>query len=66
MKAWEAIFIQSPVNDGRYEEDDLPQLNWEWPKETWFRNRLGYVREREPVLSLKTLRKFSHQEHANA
>jgi hypothetical protein len=41
-------------------------LNWEWPKETWFRNRLGYVREREPVLSLKTLRKFSHQEHANA
>ena len=51
MKAWESIFLQSPVNVGYYDEDDLPHLNWEWPKETWFQTRLDYLREREPVLS---------------
>jgi len=29
--------LQSPVNDGYYDENDLLHLSWEWPKETWFR-----------------------------
>ena len=61
MNAWESIFLQSPANEGCYDEEDLPQLNWEWPKETWFRSRLDYVREREPVLSLRSHRKLGHQ-----
>lgn len=48
MNAWESVFLQSPVNDGCYEEDDLPQLNWEWPKKTWFQTRLDYVRDHKP------------------
>ncbi len=60
MNAWESIFLQSPVNDGCYEEDELPQLNWHWPRETWFQIRLDYVREHEPLLSLKSYRKLGY------
>jgi hypothetical protein len=61
MNAWESIFLQSPVNDGCYDEDNLPQTIWPWPKDTWFRNRLDFLREHEPVLSLKAYRKLVHQ-----
>jgi hypothetical protein len=61
MNTWASIFLQSPVNDGCYEEDDLPQVNWDWPKATWFQIRLYHVREHEPVLSLKSHRKLGHQ-----
>jgi len=40
MNAWESIFLQSPVNDGCYDVDELPQQNWRWPKGTWFQARL--------------------------
>jgi hypothetical protein len=59
MKPWESIFLQSPVNDGYYDEEELPQLAWEWPKETWFQTRLDYVREREPVLSRRIARRLA-------
>jgi hypothetical protein len=29
MNAWESIFMQSPVNNGFYEEDELQQQNRE-------------------------------------
>jgi hypothetical protein len=61
MNAWESVFLQSPVNEGSYEEDELPQLNWEWPRETWFQTRLDHVREHGPVLRLKSYRKFNRQ-----
>lgn len=64
MNAWESIFLQSPVNDGCYEEEVLPQLNWLWPKETWFQHRLDYVREHVAPLRLKYHRKFGF--HAEA
>ena len=66
MNAWESIFLQSPANDGYYDEDDLPQLNWEWPKETWFQVRLDQVRERDPLRGLRFYRRFNHavQQHA--
>lgn len=60
MKVWESIFMQSPVNDGCYEEDDLPHVNWDWPKATWFQSRLDYVREHEPIGNVRTLRKLGN------
>ncbi|HSK30874.1 MAG TPA: hypothetical protein VLA17_13010 [Candidatus Limnocylindria bacterium] len=57
MNAWESIFLQSPVNDGCYEEEDLPQSNWDWPKETWFQSRLDHVREHEPRRRLRSYRR---------
>ena len=60
MNAWESVFLQSPVNDGCYEEVDLPQQNWDWPKGTWFQARLDQIRDHEPVLKRKSQRKLSH------
>ena len=54
MNAWESIFVQSPVNEGRYDEDELPYLNWDWPKETWFQTRLNQLRKHQFAASLKT------------
>lgn len=62
MKAWESIFLQSPVNNCWYDEDDLPQLNWKWPKETWFETRLDYVREHQSLRRVKFLPKPAHPE----
>jgi len=61
MNAWESVFLQSRVNDGRYDGDSLPQTIWPWPKDTWFQNRMDFVREHEPVLSLKACRNLAHQ-----
>ena len=36
MNSWEAIFTQSPVNQGYYNEQRLPQQHWAWPRGTWF------------------------------
>jgi hypothetical protein len=38
MNGWESIFYQSPVNNGRYDEDELPQVNWDWPSGTWLQS----------------------------
>lgn len=57
MNAWESVFTQSAVNFSRYDRDDLPYHNWEWPSGTWFQVRLDYVREHEPVWSVKSSRK---------
>jgi hypothetical protein len=64
MNAWKSIFLQSRVNDGCYEEDKLPQSNWDWPKETWFQSRLGFVREHLPRVSLKSQGKLGHRVEA--
>ena len=49
--------MQSPVNNGFYEEDELQQQNWSWPKGTWFQTRLDFVREQMP-LQLKSSRRI--------
>ena len=59
MNTWEAIFMQSPVNEGYYDEHVLPQQNWDWPKGTWFQARLDYTREHRSPLGLKSSRKMS-------
>jgi hypothetical protein len=56
VNAWESIFLQSPVNSGYYGEDELPQQNWQWPKETWFQGRLDYIRGQEPLFNRKSHR----------
>lgn len=47
MNTWETIFSQSPVNNGFYNGDELPQMHWDWPKRTWFQARLSQVREHD-------------------
>lgn len=61
MSAWESIFFQSPVNSGYYDEDELPQSNWEWPNGTWFQSRLDYIRDYEPLRRLKSQRKLARK-----
>jgi hypothetical protein len=50
MSYWESVFLQSKVNRGAYDGDRLPTQNWDWPRETWFQKRLGYLRKTQPVL----------------
>lgn len=56
MNSWEAIFSQSPVNDGYYDEHELPHLRWEWPSATWLQARRDYLREHQPIQTGKTIR----------
>jgi hypothetical protein len=44
MTSWELIFLQSRVNNGAYDGDELPASNWDWPRGTWFQERLNYLR----------------------
>ena len=61
MNAWQSIFYQSPANRGYYDEDELPQLNWEWPNGTWFQARLEYIRDYEPLRRLKSNEKLARK-----
>jgi hypothetical protein len=45
MNTWRLIFLQSKVNNGVYDGDRLPMHNWDWPKGTWFQERLRYLRK---------------------
>ncbi len=38
---WQTILLQSKANGCSYRGEDLPQTNWEWPKKTWFQERLS-------------------------
>ena len=44
MSAWQFIFLQSKVNNGRYDGERLPIQSWEWPRGTWFQERLVNLR----------------------
>ena len=61
MNAWQSIFFQSPANSGYYDEDELPQLTWEWPNGTWFQARLEYIRDYEPLRRLKSHGKLARK-----
>jgi hypothetical protein len=62
MTNWEAIFTQSPVNQGYYNEQRLPQQHWAWPHGTWFQSRLDLIRDHASGGALKTSRKFKETE----
>ncbi|HEV8721815.1 MAG TPA: hypothetical protein VGW77_14385 [Candidatus Binatia bacterium] len=57
MNTWEAVFSQSPVNEGYYNGDQLPQVRWAWPRATWFQARLDQIRDHERAALLKGNRK---------
>jgi hypothetical protein len=59
MSYWQLILLQSKANGCFYHDKNLPQQNWEWPKNTWFQERLsrhlqalelGTVKESEVVV----------------
>jgi hypothetical protein len=47
MDSWQLIFSQSRVNNGAYDGDRLLPQKWDWPKGTWFQERLRSVRMRQ-------------------
>jgi hypothetical protein len=50
MSYWQLIFLQSKVNRGAYDGDRLPRQNWDWPRQTWFQERLRSIRKTQRVL----------------
>lgn len=38
---WQLIFLQSRANGCFYHFEDFPQVSWQWPKDTWFQERLS-------------------------
>ena len=53
MSYWQLVFFQSKVNRGAYDGDRLPRQNWSWPQQTWFQERLRYIRKRHHVAKPK-------------
>jgi hypothetical protein len=37
---WQLVFLQSKVNGAAYRGEQLPRQNWDWPKDTYFQQRL--------------------------
>ena len=40
LSYWQLVFFQSKANGCLYHGEDHPQINWEWPKNTWFQEQL--------------------------
>ena len=41
MSYWQLILTQSKANGCSYHGEDLPQINWRWPTNTWLQERLS-------------------------
>lgn len=57
LSYWQIIFLQSKANGCLYHGEDLPERKWNWPKDTWFQERLtGHLKsfERHTETVLKT------------
>lgn len=53
LSDWQLIFLQSRANGCFYNVENLPHANWQWPKNTWFQERLShYLHALEPSLEL--------------
>ena len=44
---WQLIYMTARVNSREYCGEELPAYNWQWPRSTWFRQRLAEVQARE-------------------
>ena len=42
LSYWQLVFLQSKANGCLYHGEDLPQINWQWPKNTWFQEQLSH------------------------
>jgi hypothetical protein len=38
--SWQLVFLQSKVNGASYRGEQLPNLSWQWPKDTYLQRRL--------------------------
>jgi hypothetical protein len=47
MSDWQLILLKSKANGCSYHDEDLPQQNWAWPKNTWFQERLSHLEDLE-------------------
>ena len=45
MAGWELIFDLSRVSGSSYAGESLPAWNWHWPHDTWFQQRLRFIRK---------------------
>ena len=66
MNTWEGVFAQSRVNDGYYDEAILPELPWQWPTATWFRTRLERVRDEDPIVFSRSLKRHGAEQTVKA
>ena len=41
---WQLVFLQSKVNGAAYRGEQLPRRNWDWPKNTYFQQRLSLAK----------------------
>ena len=42
LSYWQLVFLQSRANGCSYHGKDLPHINWQWPKNTWFQEQLSH------------------------
>ncbi len=49
---WQLILLESKANGCSYHGEDLPQVRWEWPKNTWFQERLSH-RLKDPEFAVQ-------------
>lgn len=40
LSQWQLVFSQSKANGAHYRGEQLPNLSWEWPKNTYLQRRL--------------------------
>ena len=45
LSSWQLVFLQSKANGCSYHGEDLPHINWQWPKNTWFQEQLSHQLE---------------------
>lgn len=42
LSYWQLVFSQSKANGCSYHGKDLPHINWQWPKNTWFQEQMSH------------------------
>jgi hypothetical protein len=40
---WQLVFSQSKANGAPYRGEQLPNLSWAWPKDTYLQRRLKHL-----------------------
>lgn len=48
---WQLVFSQSKANGAAYRGEQLPNLSWEWPKDTYLQRRLKHLNFKMPESS---------------
>jgi hypothetical protein len=43
LSPWQLVFSQSKANGAHYRGEQLPNLSWAWPKNTYLQRRLKHL-----------------------